>query len=151
MTRKLNKVEIKEKFGAMGYNTDFNIKILRQRATEVNVPLYETKSKIIPGYVGNPKGAAQIACTRGFINTDGMLPKVFQEGEWGQMVGGDYGTLSCGVVGYMYRYICWYQNTNYTNIYDGTTNIYTGTYCYNIYILVLPVYILVFILPIWRK
>ena len=33
VTRKLNKVEIKEKLGAMGYNTDGNIKVLKQRAT----------------------------------------------------------------------------------------------------------------------
>ena len=57
VTRKLNKAEIKEKLGAMGYNTDGNVKVLKQRATEANVSLYDTKSKIIPGYVGKPKGA----------------------------------------------------------------------------------------------
>eukprot|EP00555_Chaetoceros_dichaeta_P003542 CAMPEP_0198253148 /NCGR_PEP_ID=MMETSP1447-20131203/3605_1 /TAXON_ID=420782 /ORGANISM="Chaetoceros dichaeta, Strain CCMP1751" /LENGTH=91 /DNA_ID=CAMNT_0043938691 /DNA_START=117 /DNA_END=392 /DNA_ORIENTATION=+ len=37
-------------------------------------PLEETISKISPGYVGKPKGAAQVACKRGFIDLDGKLP-----------------------------------------------------------------------------
>ena len=65
VTRKLNKAEIKEKLGAMGYNADGNVRVLKQRVTEANVPLYETKSKIIPGYVGKPKDATQITCKVG--------------------------------------------------------------------------------------
>ena len=32
------------------------------------------KSKFIQGYIGKPKGAQQIVCKQGLINTDGLLP-----------------------------------------------------------------------------
>ena len=50
------------------------MKTLRERAKEANVPLIETKGKVILGYVGQPKGAAQIVCKQGFINLEGKLP-----------------------------------------------------------------------------
>ena len=74
VTHKFNKAELKEKLEAIGINSDGNVKVLRQRAIEANLPLEETISKIIPGYVGKPKGAAQVACERGFIDLDGKLP-----------------------------------------------------------------------------
>ena len=49
--------------------------ILRTRVQEANIPLTETNMKCIEGYVNKPKGAAQIACKRGFINLEGNLPK----------------------------------------------------------------------------
>ena len=35
----------------------------------------ETNGKIIEGYIGNPKGAAQIAFEQGFLDDEGKLPK----------------------------------------------------------------------------
>lgn len=47
---------------------------LIERAEEANISLTETKQKIVDGYVGKPKGAAQIACKRGFLDDKGKLP-----------------------------------------------------------------------------
>ena len=73
VTKTLNKSELKKKLEELGLNSDGNVKTLKARATEAGLPLTETTSKIIPGYVGKPKGAAQIAAERGFINLDGKL------------------------------------------------------------------------------
>ena len=74
VTHKFNKAEIKKKLEVMGMNSDRNVKVLRERATEANLPLEETISKLIPGYVRKPKGAAQVACKRGFIDLYEKLP-----------------------------------------------------------------------------
>ena len=59
---------------AIGIISDGNVKVLIERVIEANLPLKETISKLIPGYVGKPKGAAQVACKRGFIDLNGKLP-----------------------------------------------------------------------------
>ena len=74
MTRNLTKIEIKEKLEALGINGDGNVKILRARSQEVNVPVTETKWKVIIGYVGQLKGAAQIVCEQGFVDLYGKVP-----------------------------------------------------------------------------
>ena len=49
MTRNLTKIEIKEKLEALGMNGDRNVKTLSARAQEANVPLTDTKGKVIIG------------------------------------------------------------------------------------------------------
>ena len=74
LTRKLNKSELKDVLEEKGLNTDGKVDQLRQRATEANIPLTETKGEVIPGYIRNPRGAQKIACERGFFLPAGLLP-----------------------------------------------------------------------------
>ena len=74
LTRKLNKSELKDVLEEKGLNTDGKVDQLRQRVTNVNIPLTETKGEVIPGYIGKPKGAQQIACERGLFLPTGLLP-----------------------------------------------------------------------------
>ena len=56
-----------------GLNSDGDVKSLRARAVTANLPIKEITPNVIPGYVGKPKGALQIAAERGFIDIDGIL------------------------------------------------------------------------------
>ena len=73
ITRSLNKGELEKKLKDAGLNSDGNAKALKIRAVEANIPIEVTTPKVIPGYVGKAKGAAQIAAERGFIGLDGLL------------------------------------------------------------------------------
>jgi len=74
ITRKLNKSELKTILELKGFNGNGSSADLIERAEEANISLTETKQKIVDGYVGKPKGAAQIACERGFLDDKGKLP-----------------------------------------------------------------------------
>ena len=54
-------------------NSDDNVAQLRAQAQQANIPITETMSIVVPGYIGKLKGAAQIACERGFIDLNGNL------------------------------------------------------------------------------
>ena len=71
----IKKAELKKMLENNGQSSDSNIDVLRARATQANLQTTRLRDKkIIPGYVGKPKGALQIACERGFITPDGLLP-----------------------------------------------------------------------------
>ena len=72
-TRKLTKPELKALLEAKGFNGEGKVDQLRTRANEAGIPLTEITQKIVYGYVGKAKGAAQIACERGFVDLDGKL------------------------------------------------------------------------------
>ena len=74
VTRKLTKAELKSVLETSKMNSDGNVEKLRVRATLANIPIIETKGKIIEGYVNKAKGAAQILCEREFIDTSSRLP-----------------------------------------------------------------------------
>lgn len=74
ITRKLTKPELKKLLEEKGFNGEGKVDTLKIRAMDAVIPLAMTKTKVVPGYVGKPKGAAQIACERGFITLDGNLP-----------------------------------------------------------------------------
>ena len=73
VTRNYNKSELKERLEEANLNSDGKVDALRKRAADANIAIKETTGKIIPGYVGKPKGAAQIACERGFIDLSGNM------------------------------------------------------------------------------
>lgn len=56
-----------------GLNCDGGVESLQKQAQEANISLKETTVKVKHGYVGKPKGAAQIAAETGFIGLDGSL------------------------------------------------------------------------------
>ena len=74
VTRKFTKPELKAKLEATGFNGEGKVDVLRTRTQEANIPLTETNMKYVEGYVNKPKGVAQIACKREFVNLEGNLP-----------------------------------------------------------------------------
>lgn len=73
VTRNLTTVELRQVLEEKGLNTDGKVTQLRQQATDANIPISVTASKIIPGYIGKAKGSHQIAAEQGFISLDGKL------------------------------------------------------------------------------
>ena len=59
-----------------GLNSDDDVKTLIFRATEANITISRTSGKVISGYIGKPKGAAQITAEQGFNRLDGTLANV---------------------------------------------------------------------------
>ena len=54
-------------------NSGGNVEQLRVRATLANIPIIETKGNIVDGHVNKAKGAVQILCKRGFVDTSSRL------------------------------------------------------------------------------
>ena len=73
VTRRLTKGQLKTALESKGFNGEGLVDVLRGRATEAGIPLTETIKKVKEGYVGKPKGGAQILFERGFINKDGKM------------------------------------------------------------------------------
>ena len=73
ITRNLTAVELRKVLEDKGLNTDGKVAQLKHRAIEADIPITETTGKLIPGYIGKPKGALQIAAERGFIDLDGKF------------------------------------------------------------------------------
>ena len=69
-TRKLTKAEIKLLLEKKGLNSDGNVEQIRGRALLANIPIQQIKGKMNEGYVGKPKGAAQILFERGFVDSN---------------------------------------------------------------------------------
>ena len=74
VTHKLTKSKLRSLLEAKGYNGEGKVADLQKQAKDADIPLTETNGKIIEGYIGKPKGAAQISCERGFLNLEGKLP-----------------------------------------------------------------------------
>ena len=73
VTRKLLKDELKAMLESKGFNGDGLVHVLKTRATEAGIPITETVKQITEGYIGKPKGAAQILYDRGFANHEGKM------------------------------------------------------------------------------
>ena len=74
ITRDLNVAELKVGLEAKKLNADGKRLVLKQRSIEAGLPLKLTYPVMIPGYVGEPKGAAHIAFERGFFDESLKLP-----------------------------------------------------------------------------
>jgi hypothetical protein len=53
-----------------GINLKGNVLVLEERRQQAGISLKKLLDKIIPGYVGKPKGAFQIVYERGFLDAD---------------------------------------------------------------------------------
>ena len=71
---KLNKAELKKALEEKGLNPFGTKEQLEERALQANLPIFDSSArKKILGYEGEPKGALEIACERGFVGSDGKL------------------------------------------------------------------------------
>ena len=52
---------------------DGKVSQLKQESAKLNIPLSVITSKVIPGYLGSPKGVLQVATKQGFVALDGKL------------------------------------------------------------------------------
>ena len=59
--------QLKKTLKDKGLNNDDDVKHLRLRETEANIPISQASGKVISGYIRKPKNTAQISAERGFI------------------------------------------------------------------------------------
>lgn len=98
---------------------------MKIRAHDAGIPLTETKTNVVPGYVGKQIGAAQIAYERGFITLDRLLPnerKFTMQGTSSRntVTGATSIDISTGVVR-MLETFSDFKNENLANVYPGLT------------------------------
>ena len=72
-TTKLTKAELKKVLEGLAMNVEGNVKQLQERARVAGIPITKTKGIVEEGFMGKPKGAAQILIERGFLNLAGKL------------------------------------------------------------------------------
>jgi hypothetical protein len=72
-TTKLTKAELKKVLEGLAMNVEGNAKQLQERARVAGIPITKTKGSVEEGFMGKPKGAAQILIERGFLSLAGKL------------------------------------------------------------------------------
>jgi hypothetical protein len=65
-----NKDNLVRDLDAAGINSRGNVPVLKERCRQAGISLEKTLDKLIPGFVGKPKGALQLSYERGFINAN---------------------------------------------------------------------------------
>jgi hypothetical protein len=55
---------------AAGINSKGNVPVLKKRCQQAGISIEKTLDKLIPGFVGKPKGALQIVYERGFNDSN---------------------------------------------------------------------------------
>ena len=70
-TRAFTKPELEKMLEDRGLNSDGDVRTLRAQTVAAKIPLKDITSHVLPGYVGKPKEALQIAAEREFVDLDG--------------------------------------------------------------------------------
>jgi hypothetical protein len=65
-----NKDDLRRDLDAAGINSKGNVPILKERCRQARISLEKNLDKLIPGFVGKPKGALQISYERGLIDAN---------------------------------------------------------------------------------
>ena len=66
--QKLTKKELSDKLLSTGLTVKGKLKDLQRAASNIGLPIEETKQKVIEGWEGKPKGLLQILWERGWID-----------------------------------------------------------------------------------
>jgi hypothetical protein len=74
ITRALNAAEMKVCLETEKLNSNGKQQVLLERCIEAGLPVQLTSKVMMPGYGGEPKGAAHIAFERGFFDSSLKLP-----------------------------------------------------------------------------